>query len=727
MSRIIGYLIMLLIVVSYGSLKGNCKYNDGVSLAAESDTVCSDQILDSCAADSILDITTLDDFEIVGSNKTVKGMVSKINITLDMVDHSTDAGDLLGKVKGIYFDPYTRNITYLGSKNIVILVDSVPKNEQYIKRMSPDRFDRVTIVHEPTGKYEGYDAVINLHTRPDFEGYEVKLGGIVELIPTQVCGSGHNVLQAYPFADVSLKFKKLTVSASLNYLYSYNAFNEYYKKEYPYNGIVEELLAGDKSDPSNRRRNTAIDSEITADYDIDKHHTLSVLLSFKNAKRRNIIKNDIIQNQYGEEYERFSSYQNDFSDRNTGRFILYYKGNVNNWNLNAHAGTTVIGADIFSNIQRTNNFYLDDKKKSKTRYIYGSVSASSSFFDNKLNLSFEDSFTYGDFHYYDYSSGNLLSKSNELMNTLSAGVNSVLSSNLSIGASAGLDVQRNSSGVISRTYFSPRLLFWTVFQPKPNLGFRLNYEAYKIQTQMFMEQDYGQFVNYLEWEGGNPELAPSVSHALSCSVAFLNLFDFTVSYRYIHNAIYRIASLGYGTLPSGIESYYAKYLWENCSDNDLGANVVFHKNFLHHFYASASASLHFKWLKHKEDKVFKIVPDGNVTFSYVIPNINLRLSYLYTLYLDGLFSPQRYDTGLSDFMSILAEYTIPGINLDIKAAYSPPLHFASGNIVTHFKSKPLISQSNTSLQNITNNRFSISLTWRIKAGKTNKQNHTTNY
>ena len=34
------------------------------------------------------------------------------------------------------------------------------------------RFDRMEIVHNPTGKYQGYDVLINFHTKENYEGYE---------------------------------------------------------------------------------------------------------------------------------------------------------------------------------------------------------------------------------------------------------------------------------------------------------------------------------------------------------------------------------------------------------------------------------------------------------------------------------------------------------------------------------------------------------------------------
>ena len=52
-------------------------------------------------------------------------------VTKDMRRDVKEAGELLGKLPGVYYNPLSKEVRYLFSKNIVILVDSIPKDQEY--------------------------------------------------------------------------------------------------------------------------------------------------------------------------------------------------------------------------------------------------------------------------------------------------------------------------------------------------------------------------------------------------------------------------------------------------------------------------------------------------------------------------------------------------------------------------------------------------------------------
>ncbi len=91
--------------------------------------------------------------EVLVTGSTVRhyGQQDTYQVTKAMREGVSDAGELLGKLNGVTFNPLSGELKYLSSKNIIILVDSIPKDEEYIKRLRPYRFDHITIVNNPSG------------------------------------------------------------------------------------------------------------------------------------------------------------------------------------------------------------------------------------------------------------------------------------------------------------------------------------------------------------------------------------------------------------------------------------------------------------------------------------------------------------------------------------------------------------------------------------------------
>ena len=92
-------------------------------------------------------------------------------ITREMRKQAANTAQLLGTLPGIDCDYSDNSLSYYGSKNIIILVDSLRKPADYIKELHHLRFDRVEIIPNPDGEYSHYDLLINLHTKEDYEGF----------------------------------------------------------------------------------------------------------------------------------------------------------------------------------------------------------------------------------------------------------------------------------------------------------------------------------------------------------------------------------------------------------------------------------------------------------------------------------------------------------------------------------------------------------------------------
>jgi hypothetical protein len=126
---------------------------------------------------------------------------------------ASDTKDVLDRINGVTYDRYQGTISVDNDKNILILVNGVEKDQEYVKNLAPDRLLRVEIVRDPGGRYglEGYTAIVNVILRNDYKGTEI-------------------FFQEQPIFDLDTKNMSdilLINDAYLSYNYTYNKLNVY--------------------------------------------------------------------------------------------------------------------------------------------------------------------------------------------------------------------------------------------------------------------------------------------------------------------------------------------------------------------------------------------------------------------------------------------------------------------------------------------------------------------
>jgi len=120
------------------------------------------------------DQNALESVTIKGSNKAFKIDKNVYTVTKKMKLGTGSTKDVLAKVSGVNYNRYDNAITVDGDKNIIILVNGLQKDAEYIKNLDPNRLKKVEIIRDPSGKYglEGYSAVINVVLKTNYEGIE---------------------------------------------------------------------------------------------------------------------------------------------------------------------------------------------------------------------------------------------------------------------------------------------------------------------------------------------------------------------------------------------------------------------------------------------------------------------------------------------------------------------------------------------------------------------------
>lgn len=136
-------------------------------------------------------------------------------VTDKMKVGTSSTKEVLDKMDGVEYDRYSKAIKVDNSDKVIILVDGVEKDQEYVKNLSPDRLKKIEVIRDPSGKYalEGYTAVINVILKNDYQGTEIQL-------------NNENLF------DIDAPRSKdifLTNSSAATFNYTYNKVNIYTK------------------------------------------------------------------------------------------------------------------------------------------------------------------------------------------------------------------------------------------------------------------------------------------------------------------------------------------------------------------------------------------------------------------------------------------------------------------------------------------------------------------
>lgn len=301
-------------------------------------------------------------------------------VTKNLKVGAANTADVIGKMQGLTFDRYSKSIKVDGSEKVMLLVNGLEKDQEYIKNINPERVKEIEVIRNPSGRYaiEGYTAVINVILKSDYNGSELTINE-----------------DAYIDLDATKNSYKLPVNYfSASYNYNYNKFNFYAKYRNAYNGInllnntstsYNDLLSTEYKAFDNKINSNSIfmRHQYTAgfDYYLNPQHTISfesklqtMPSTFYNVKEKyNVLENnnDTITSYTTEKNN--TSYSQNF----TNTLFHIYKINKNN----------KINSDF------SYNYYVDDYKN---EYTYDSTNVENKGTNiknaTKFNVEFEHLF-----------------------------------------------------------------------------------------------------------------------------------------------------------------------------------------------------------------------------------------------------------------------------------------------------------------------------------------------
>ena len=664
---------------------------------------------------------TLPDVIVSAELETRRGNEDIIVVTKNMRKGTHNAGELLGKVNGMQYNPMTTDLTYMGSKNIMVLVDSVEKDLSYIKRLQPGRFDRINIVNMPTGKYSGYDAVISLHTIPKYEGYEGVVMAQSVISPNGRNGKGNDLKQAQTTGQFTYTNRKINIDFIADWKRHVDGLDFYRGSEYPLNGFTEsDITPFSYSSPN--KENTGMNSvgDLSLDYEINSRHSVSVRGNIAPSWVHERSMNTILR-KYAEgnrELTFTEKRNNDIKNRLDFMYGVWYRGKVERWSLDANLTYNHIAFKRLFGLERSTDFSLTDDRRYTARYLSGGVSANSYAKNGKWSYSVSDYFSLTDYEETAETDGCRLSSGDYFRNRLDAALYYFPNRNLYIGLNAGASVDRSSEAGIDNTHVSPRggmQFMWN--HPSRKFVMRFYYSAYSSSPSLSLMQSFAQFTDSLVMTTGNPDLKPALVNDFNFTLSVLGMFTLNARYILTSKNAYSFVNSDFGMIPSGVETYFASTSYVNGRNDKWNVTLTFAKDFRSHWSVSATAKVRGEKASYRRLSSDKVLPayDWYVMYHTLKNSLQVYLSGSMTSY--STITPQTRMWNIEDgFALSVCKYFLNN-QLQVLGMWTLPLHLTTGERHGGMVSQPLVTRQWGSSQNRQNNLLQFSVLYSFKGGK----------
>lgn len=667
-------------------------------------------------------VTLLQEVAITGTNITHYNDKDVVRITKDMRKGSFTTGQMLGKIPGVIYNRQTKSLSYYGQENVMLLVDSLEKSADYIKDLHHMRFEKVDIIPYPKGKYEGYAAVINLHTKKNYEGYEGNVSVNSEFFPESRNVKGDLFNMAKWKESFTYTRNKWNVVLNYNGYFDQTEQNNLSVIQYPLNNYKESVIDnpdGKKNYKSFERTHSVFSS---IDYQFDKRNSISVayrldLQAADQYKNRTVLQSDMQE-------ERIDTIGSDYVYYGSGyrhTFGLYYRGGFKKWNYTADANFVIDNWDSKNRLKKTSGYTNEDNRKNKMHHTLARTEVNRNFLNNKLYAAFGYNFFWKNYTQNHLETDVELTDYTLQQNQFWTYVSYNFTNSTSLNASGSLIFNKTKNTNVEDNYlsYSGGLGFFQRIKKKDWL--RINYNCNVYNPNLDQVTSYGQFTDSLQWNGGNPNLRSAINHHMSIRYHFLNLFTANVRYGYQPRTFSDITEMREGYLENGSWSKYAATTAQNAKHSNLWIGLYYEQRIKH---LTLSANVGYCYAKGK----YRIYEHsvgywtGTCRVAYYFEKLGMYASCAYDLTNDYKVWAQGMDKINMDMIWIFLEKTFFKDKLNIQVSYVVPIHFTSGDNTSKFETpiKNAYSQ-NYNYNKLSSNNFSLSISYRFNGGKSVRQ------
>lgn len=503
-------------------------------------------------ADKFLDVYKLKRTDQNIGTVTVTGSPRKVEIDKDiqlvtgtMKEGAANTYEVLDKVGGLHYDRFNNKITVDNNDNIIILVNGIEKNQDYIRNLNPDRLLKVEIIRDPGGKYglKGYAAVINIILKSNYKGTDINISsfGINNWINKDI------PVVIFNYSNLSMNYTNKKLNFYFNYDPFYSNFHLYASKDQHYNDSTEIIY----TNPQNELHNLIVKNfyqkfNIGADYYISPKNTLSFEADLiYMPSKYGTTQVDYIVNREFDSIPIDSFTMNTFNQNSIKNLIgkIFYIGNYNSSNsLNVSYAYSLNQSQNYNSIA-VNDIETIDKVLNQN--IYSDLNAEYNHtFNNKLGIVAGYSNIFSNFenkYNDDVSATDSTFSYNNLQNEAYLYLSYKIGSKVSTKVGLGYE-----NAIIQHTGFRKSFNIYEPYvdikyTPISMIDIRLKYRAdgeYPSVNQI------NPFTTTLDWQTvsrGNPNLEPEISNKFSLSISVMKgLFRIEPYYEFSNNSIINV-------------------------------------------------------------------------------------------------------------------------------------------------------------------------------------------
>lgn len=528
------------------------------------------QRTDSIPTDSVWKSEVLDSIVVKGSKVTHQLDKDVFTITDEMREKTFNTYDLIGKLPGFFYNRVTKKLSFRGKDNVCLLVDGIEKDIDYTGRLSNARFKKIEITPNPTGRFDGFDVVVNLITKAGWQGYELNVGPSVRVAP-----SGDKQEAHAPFGSFTFTLPKWDWAVSYDYTHEREKRNTY--TELAEAGQLEYKSVGSKDGTTDINQDNSHFAWVDTDYRLSKNHVISARYAFvcqdQELKSNNLMEKHIIGQDLRSVTERNTCNN---VDKQYHAFSMYYRGQLSpKWKLYAdatyshqhdhrsfsYAEQTYTSYSSSKNSMDMQKFTLDatNNYSPKGMVNFGISINGRNYYDRDINNGEESK--YKDRHYRPY-----------------ARLHYQITKNISTGVGGLAEIIHTNPANGEKD----NRLMWG-----GNANLRANTNDYKLSANLMYDYriaypslvqltTINQRHDSLIVSSGNPKLHASGTHLLIASV---NYKKFSLSSTIIHssNAIMPVYKTGNGFIWHTYDNAKSSYVNLHALYNDrfkLGKNTL---------------------------------------------------------------------------------------------------------------------------------------------------------
>ncbi len=662
---------------------------------------------------------SLSEIEVVGSSITAKINRDIHQITPKMTENTTVIGELLEKINGISYNRIDNKIAIDNSSKVIILVDGMEKNTDYVQKLNPKRIKKVEIVRNPGGRYglQGYTALINIFLDKAYVGHEFFIDEFT-MMDLDYDKSNQYFL---PINKANLfynyAYKKWNIYAGLNHDYTMVTVSDSKMMKYDNGDLISEIAP--TTNPYNgKMKSNVMRYTLGADYFINPRHTVSFESHIKNFP--NDRKTSITHDRFLENTGAYISSSDIKSNVNTSNMqhALFYTGNINQFNkiksdIVYYQQNRVMKNTIFTN----ENFYRLENNYMHTQLNFNVA------YEHIFNQNLDIKTGYGN---------RLIQDENNYISTIEVATNEQYEKNMhffdnfihqlyaycswqtnpKLGMSFGVSGEYSNpkNDTIQHDFF--------IFQPMLNIQYLASQKAnftlsYNVDNRYPSTAELNTTHRLIDSHiigYGNVNLNPSLTHKISLKANFLNhKLSIEPYYHFSNNMITQINHFEHDTL-------YISY--DNVGEyHKKGILLSLNMSITQFLSISSTIDFYSSKIDFKQQKYSVKDWTNNTQVYYINPKWKTMFFVQYRHFNSKMIQANGYIKGDTDYCMIGINKQFFNNKLSCLLMYNLPIDLGLDYEQERFIALDNFEKTQTSNLDLMKNFLSVKLTYRLQKGK----------